>query len=424
MEWLSKPTKRLLFEMSIGILLYNLLLGGLACLVMPKASYPVMPVLAGLLCGAAGAVLMLVHMAVTMERALDSQNESYASKTTIVQSMIRKVVLVAALFFCWRVFGADPLAMVVGAMGLKAGAYLQPLVHRAFGGGGGAAGFAGIRAGAGAGRRMGPGGRAYAKRRGLKRQGQCRPGIPGRGNHFWKKGGWYMGMLISNEPDFMIHDVLHYQMFGQDLYLTTTTVGMWIVTILILLIAVLANRTLKKASDVPGAFQNALEYAYEMLENMAKSILGGNSKRFMHYIGTIFLFILFCNLSGLLGLRAPTADFGVTFLLGMFTFFIVNYQGIKNRKVRHFTSLFEPTPILFPINLIGELANPLSISLRLFANLLSGVIIMGLWYGMMPILLDVGIPAALHLYCDLFSGCIQTYVFCMLTMVYINDKLE
>ena len=162
MEWLSKPTKRLLFEMSIGILLYNLLLGGLACLVMPKASYPVMPVLAGLLCGAAGAVLMLVHMAVTMERALDSQNESYASKTTIVQSMIRKVVLVAALFFCWRVFGADPLAMVVGAMGLKAGAYLQPLVHRAFGGGGGP-------------RRVGrnPGGGRRRKANGAWRKGIC-----------------------------------------------------------------------------------------------------------------------------------------------------------------------------------------------------------------------------------------------------------
>ena len=141
MEWLSKPTKRLLFEMSIGILLYNLLLGGLACLVMPKASYPVMPVLAGLLCGAAGAVLMLVHMAVTMERALDSQNESYASKTTIVQSMIGKVGLVAALFFWGRVFGAEPLAMVVGAMGLKGGAYLRPLVHGAWGGGGGPPGL-------------------------------------------------------------------------------------------------------------------------------------------------------------------------------------------------------------------------------------------------------------------------------------------
>ena len=233
-----------------------------------------------------------------------------------------------------------------------------------------------------------------------------------------------MGMLIAHEPDFMIHGVLKYQMFGQDFWITTTTIGMWIVTVLILLIAVLANRTLKKAGDVPGTFQNVLEYAYEMLQKMADGILAGNAKKFANYIGTIFLFILFCNLSGLLGLRAPTADYGVTFLLGMFTFFIVNYQGIKNRKLRHFTSLFEPTPILFPINLIGELANPLSISLRLFANLLSGVIIMGLWYGMMPIFVNIGIPAALHVYCDVFSGAIETYVFCMLTMVYINDKME
>ncbi len=233
-----------------------------------------------------------------------------------------------------------------------------------------------------------------------------------------------MGMLIAHEPDFMIHGVLKYQMFGQDFWITTTTVGMWIVTLLILLIAVLANRTLSKAGDVPGTFQNVLEYAYEMLQKMADGILAGNAKRFVNYIGTIFLFILFCNLSGLLGLRAPTADYGVTFLLGMFTFFIVNYQGIKNRKLRHFTSLFEPTPILFPINLIGELANPLSISLRLFANLLSGVIILGLWNGMMPIFVNIGIPAALHVYCDVFSGAIQTYVFCMLTMVYINDKME
>jgi F-type H+-transporting ATPase subunit a len=233
-----------------------------------------------------------------------------------------------------------------------------------------------------------------------------------------------MGMLISNEPDFMIHGVLQYQMFGQSFWITTTTIGLWIVTILILILAVLANRALKNATDVPGTFQNVLEYAYEMLEKMGESILGGNTRRFINYIGTIFIFILFCNLSGLLGLRAPTADYGVTFLLGVFTFCIVNYQGIKNRGVRHFTSLFEPTPILFPINLIGEIANPISISLRLFANLLSGVIIMGLWYGMMPIFANIGIPAALHAYCDLFSGCIQTYVFCMLTMVYINDKLE
>lgn len=132
MELLSRSTKRLLVEMSIGIILYNLLLGVLAWVFLPRTSYPVWPVLWGLLAGAVGAVLMLIHMAVTTERALESQNESYASKTTIVQSLIRKVVLVAALMFCWRVFRVDLLAMVIGAMGMKAGAYLQPLIHRIF----------------------------------------------------------------------------------------------------------------------------------------------------------------------------------------------------------------------------------------------------------------------------------------------------
>ena len=239
-----------------------------------------------------------------------------------------------------------------------------------------------------------------------------------------------MGMMripmVVHEPDFMIHGVLKYEAFGQELWITDTTVGAWIITAVLLLIGVIARKKIKAAGsgDIPGAFQNALEMGMEALENMAQGILGANARRFVNYIGTIFLFILFCNLSGLFGLRAPTADFGVTFLLGMFTFFIVNYQGLKNRGVGHFTSLFQPIPVLFPINVIGEFANPISISLRLFANLLSGVIIMGLWYGMMPWFAKIGIPAALHVYCDVFSGCIQTYVFCMLTMVYINDKME
>ena len=132
MELLSRSTKRLLVEMSIGIILYNLLLGVLAWVFLPRTSYPVWPVLWGLLAGAVGAVLMLIHMAVTTERALESQNESYASKTTIVQSLIRKVVLVAAVMFCWRVFRVDLLAVVIGIMGMKAGAYLQPLIHKMF----------------------------------------------------------------------------------------------------------------------------------------------------------------------------------------------------------------------------------------------------------------------------------------------------
>ena len=61
---------------------------------------------------------------------------------------------------------------------------------------------------------------------------------------------------------------------------------------------------------------------------------------------------------------------------------------------------------------------------RLFGNIMSGTVMMGLWYGMMPLLFTIGVPAALHCYFDLFSGAIQTYVFCMLTMVYISDKIS
>ena len=130
MIWLSRSTKRLLLEMSVGVILWNLLLAVLALVFLPRIPYPVVPVILGLAVGAAGAMLMLVHMAVMTERALDSQNEDYASRLTVAQSLLRKVVFVAALFFFWRVVKIDLLAAVLGAMGMKAGAYMQPLVRK------------------------------------------------------------------------------------------------------------------------------------------------------------------------------------------------------------------------------------------------------------------------------------------------------
>ena len=124
MEWLSKSTKRLLAEMSAGIIFYNVILVILAVLLLPKVSYPVVPVIMGLVVGAAGAICMV----------LDSGSESYANKFTVAQSMLRKLVFVAVLLICWKVLKIDLLAAVIGAMGMKAGAYLQPLVHRISGG--------------------------------------------------------------------------------------------------------------------------------------------------------------------------------------------------------------------------------------------------------------------------------------------------
>ena len=134
MEWLSKSTKRLLAEMSAGIIFYNVILVILAVLLLPQVSYPVVQVIMGLVVGAAGAICMLIHMAVMTERVLDSGSESYANKFTVAQSMLRKLVFVAVLLICWKVLKIDLLAAVIGAMGMKAGAYLQPLVHRISGG--------------------------------------------------------------------------------------------------------------------------------------------------------------------------------------------------------------------------------------------------------------------------------------------------
>ena len=231
-------------------------------------------------------------------------------------------------------------------------------------------------------------------------------------------------LVLESGADFMVHGIYKYNFFGKELWITTTTISTWTVSIILIIFALFARRTMLKASEVPGTFQNIIEMMVEAFEGMTSGILGSNAYRFINYIGTIFLFILLSNLSGLLGLRNPTGDYAVTFLLGMVTFFIVHYQGFKNRRLRHITVLFEPTPLLSPLNIIGELANPLSISLRLFANVLSGVIMMGLWYSMMPLWAKIGIPAFLHVYTDVFSGCIQTYVFCMLTMVYIDDKMS
>ena len=143
-----------------------------------------------------------------------------------------------------------------------------------------------------------------------------------------------------------------------------------------------------------------------------------------NYIGTIMVFIFFSNTSGLFGLRPPTADYGTTLALALITFVLIQYSAFKTSKLHVFTDLFKPIPILFPINLIGEFATPLSMSLRLFGNIMAGTIMMALWYGLLPWLAQLGIPAFLHMYFDLFSGAIQTFVFAMLTMTFITDKRE
>ena len=228
-------------------------------------------------------------------------------------------------------------------------------------------------------------------------------------------------LSASQDIDFMIHGVFSYELFGQTVWITTTHVCVLIVMLVIIGFSIAAGRAAKHASDVPCTFQNIAEMVVEMLDKMIGGVMGKFSPRFRNYIGTIFIFILLSNISGLFGLRPPTADYGVTLALGIITFTLIHFNKFKHQKVKGvIAGLCDPWPIWAPINVIGDVAVPISLSLRLFANVLSGTVMLALVYGLLSKIAIVW-PAALHVYFDLFSGAIQTYVFCMLTMTYITD---
>lgn len=234
------------------------------------------------------------------------------------------------------------------------------------------------------------------------------------------------GILLSqgSEVDFMIHGVFSYNLFGQELWITTTHICMLIVLLVIIGFCIAANRMVKHASEVPGGFQNVVELIVEKLDGMVEGVMGKNAPAFANYIGTIFIFIFLSNISGLFGLRPPTADYGVTLPLGVMTFATIHFNKFKHQKVKGvIKGLCEPWVFWAPINIIGDVAVPISLSLRLFANVLSGTVMMALVYALLSRIAIIW-PAALHVYFDLFSGAIQTYVFCMLTMTYINDAIE
>ncbi len=229
--------------------------------------------------------------------------------------------------------------------------------------------------------------------------------------------------------DFFIEGYFRFKMFGQTLYITTTHVCLSFVFVILVVFALVANRAIRKADPhkPPKGFLNVIELLVESVDNMLVSSMGEkHGPRFANYVGSLFGFLLLCNLSGLIGLRPPTSDFGVTFPLAIITWCMIQYNGIKYQKWGKLKSLFEPVFLFFPVNVISEVSTPISMSLRLFGNMFSGTLMMALVYGLIKVgsvSLAIVWPAALHAYLDVFAGVLQAYVFTMLTMVFIYNQI-
>lgn len=238
-------------------------------------------------------------------------------------------------------------------------------------------------------------------------------------------GGMRVALAGEKTVDFFIHELVPYNFFGQTVYITTTHVCEFIIILGIVIFALVARHKIMHAEEVPRGFQNVVELLVETLEKYVHGTMGKHgTKCYVNYVGTIMLFILLCNISGLVGLRAPTADYGVTLCLAIISVTMIQYNNFKWNKFGAVTSLFQPVWFLFPINFIGEVATVVSLSLRLFGNVMAGTVMISLYYTLMPVIATIGIPAAFHAYLDVFSGAIQAYVFTMLTMVFITNKIE
>lgn len=216
-----------------------------------------------------------------------------------------------------------------------------------------------------------------------------------------------------------------FTLFGKQFLIPDTIVNSWIVVLILTIFALVVNRKLKQAKidEKPTGLLNVAELIVQGIEGLVGSTMGREKLYFAPYICTLALYLLVANLFGLLGFTPPTSDYNVTFTLALITFTLTQFYRAKTKGfIGFFKSFTEPMPLLTPLNVIDEFANVISLSFRLFGNILSGVIIMSLVYTALGYFAPVVTPF-LHAYFDVFSGVLQTFIFTMLTMIFISNAM-
>ena len=215
--------------------------------------------------------------------------------------------------------------------------------------------------------------------------------------------------------------------FSNGVFITETVCWAVIVAVAMIVFALVATRNLKK---YPKGVQTACEIIVEFVYNFVKNTMGKHNVGFAPYIGTLFFFLLFCNALGLLGQRAATADVNFTFAMGILVFFLIQYNSVKSKGIKGYLAHYaQPFVFMIPINIIEELVFPVSLSFRIFGNILAGVIIVELYMHMMESVshklhmsipfLQAVTPLPVNAFFDIFEPFLQAFVFSMLTMSFI-----
>ncbi|CCH67412.1 ATP synthase A chain [Richelia intracellularis HH01] len=202
----------------------------------------------------------------------------------------------------------------------------------------------------------------------------------------------------------------------------------WFVIAILVVASLVATRNIQR---VPSGIQNLMEYALEFIRDLTKNQIGEKEYRpWVPFIGTLFLFIFVSNWSGALvpwrliklpagELAAPTNDINTTVALAMLTSLAYFYAGFSKRGWGYFKKYIEPTPILLPIAILEDFTKPLSLSFRLFGNILADELVVAVLVLLVPLFVPLPVMAL-----GLFTSAIQALVFATLAAAYIHEAME
>ena len=221
---------------------------------------------------------------------------------------------------------------------------------------------------------------------------------------------------------------------GYTIPITETVIISWAVMLILIIGSLILTLRLK---EVPAGPQALVETGVEFLNNFAKNQFGSFSKILGPYMGTLFLFLLLSNIIGIFSpvefrafgrefippflIRPPTRDINVTAALGVISILLSIICGFAARGFGGwFKRLFYPLPVMLPFNIMDYGTRLLSLSLRLFGNMLGGLVMMYLIEGLLPVLL----PPIMAIYFDLFDGILQAGIFVFLTSLYISEAVK
>jgi F-type H+-transporting ATPase subunit a len=228
------------------------------------------------------------------------------------------------------------------------------------------------------------------------------------------------------------HAYVHLSLFGLDISITKAVVFLWIGAALTFLIMFVGSRMLKNR---PGAYQVIVEEIYGFGRNSLGGQMGDEGRKWFPYTLSLFLFILILNLIGLVPNSFPvTSSISFTLVLALLTFIITQVVGVRSNGAGRYVAAFVPpgmpakpimVPFMFFIEMISELSKPLTLAMRLYANILAGHLLIFIFLSFIlyfgTFMAVVSVPLAVVLYAfEIFVAVLQAYIFAILTQVYIE----